>query len=386
MASDTDIKVDVADALDGIHERKTGKPLLDLGIVDKVEVKDGKVVIDLLFPDDWEPVRRHLVEDAIYEAVGDVEDLVDMMLESHTQSGEGVVFPKSEEKMSDVPPPPAQADRGAVGGRPGLPGVGAVIAVASGKGGVGKSTVACNLALALDKLGYRVGLLDIDIYGPSLPTLMGIEGRPMLKDKKILPMKAYGVSVMSLGFMMEEDAPVIWRGPIVTGIIRQFLQDVNWGGTDYLIIDLPPGTGDAQLTLAQTAPLDGAIVVTTPSDLALIDAARGLEMFRTLNVEVLGIIENMSYYVCPSCEEKHYIFGEGGGKREAERLGIDLLGEIPLDGRLRREGDRGKPIVAVDENALASKAFISLAEQMVKKVPLQGEDSAKKGLFSFVKS
>lgn len=291
-----------------------------------------------------------------------------------------------------------------------------MIAVASGKGGVGKSTVAVNLALALAKLGHNVGLLDIDIYGPSLPTLLGIKERPAVRERRIVPIQAAGLRLMSLGFLMEDDTPVIWRGPIVTGIIRQFLQDVDWSGVDYLIVDMPPGTGDAQLSLAQTVPVDGAVVVTTPSDLALIDAARGLQMFRTLDVDVIGLVENMSYHVWPGLEAAReavsalraegkassekldalervleeqgrlYLFGEGGGRREAERLGIPLLGEIPLDGRVRAGGDRGEPIVLGDAQSPVTAAFLELAKRVTDVKPLGAGTTARKGAFSFMKS
>jgi ATP-binding protein involved in chromosome partitioning len=263
--------------------------------------------------------------------------------------------------------------------------------VASGKGGVGKSTVAVNLALALQKLEYRVGVLDIDIYGPSLPTLLGVTGRPAVSNRRILPLEASGLRIMSLGFLMEEDAPVIWRGPIVTGIIRQFLRDVDWSGLDYLIIDMPPGTGDAQLALAQTVPVDGALVVTTPSDLALIDAARGLQMFKTLNVEVLGIVTNMARFIVPTSGEEFFIFGEPEQVvREAARLETTVLGEIPLDTQVRRGGDEGAPVVLADPDSPVSQAFIELARTLVEMRPV-GEaagdpESPKKGLFSFLKS
>ena len=267
-------------------------------------------------------------------------------------------------------------------------GVGKVIAVASGKGGVGKSTVAVNLALGIQKLGFRVGLLDVDIYGPSLPTLLGINERPAVRDRRIVPIDAEGLRVMSLGFLMEEDTPVIWRGPIVTGIIRQFLRDVDWSGLDYLIVDMPPGTGDAQLALAQTVPVDGALIVTTPSELALVDAARGLQMFKTLNVDVLGMVSNMSKFIAPDGSE-HYIFGKDGAEREAKRLETPLLGEIPLDTKVREGGDRGRPVVVGEPESAVTKAFLELARQIVALRPLEAKEEGepkKKGLFSFLKS
>lgn len=398
MATDSDLKLAIVDALDGAKDPKTEKSLLDTQLIEGVEVDDGVVTIKLESPGDRSKNERWALEEVIYGAVEAVDNVKDVTIEVFTKDGTGVspqsgVAPRSGSGHSHGPAEghshgPAAGGAGGVPSQRQVEGVKCIIAVASGKGGVGKSTVACNLALAMQSLGHKVGLLDIDIYGPSLPTLLGIEGRPKVKDRRILPLKAYGLNVMSLGFLLEDDAPAIWRGPIVTSIIRQFLQDVDWRGTDYLILDLPPGTGDAQLTLAQSVPLDGAVVVTTPSDLALIDAARGLQMFNTLNVDVLGIVENMSHFVCDNCDEKHYIFGQGGGAREAKRLDTELLGEIPLDSKVRAGGDAGKPVMAVDPESPTSKAFVELAQTVIRLRPLDGEASEgkKKGLFSFLRS
>jgi ATP-binding protein involved in chromosome partitioning len=257
------------------------------------------------------------------------------------------------------------------GGQKGmLPGVTYKIAVASGKGGVGKSTVSTNLALALRALGYTVGLLDADIYGPSQQMMLGIEGRPQIdnEDGKILPMENHGIKTMSLGLITDPDTPVIWRGPMVMKALDQFLVDVKWGTLDFLIIDLPPGTGDAQLTLTQKVPLTGAVVVTTPQDVALIDARKGLAMFRKVQVPVLGIIENMSFFVCRHCGERDEIFGHGGGQRTATMLGVPFLGEIPLDPKVVVGGDSGQPIVVLDPESPAAAAFRSLAAQIVEQV------------------
>ncbi len=227
-----------------------------------------------------------------------------------------------------------------------LPGVRSTLAVASGKGGVGKSTVAINLALSLVESGARVGVLDADVYGPSLPLLTGVSGQPQTRDKRIFPHDALGMKVMSIGFFLTDASPVIWRGPMVHGLIRQFLTDVEWGELDYLIIDMPPGTGDAALTLTQMAPLSGAVIVTTANDLSLIDARKGLEMFRKVEVPVLGIVENMSYFTPPDLpDRKYYLFGEGGGKRVADEIGVPFLGEIPIDPRVAEGGDGGRPIL-----------------------------------------
>ena len=228
-----------------------------------------------------------------------------------------------------------------------IPGVAAVIAVASGKGGVGKSTTALNLALGLRDLGLRVGLLDADIYGPSVPRLTGINEKPQLDDnRKMIPIQRFGLAIMSIGFLVEEDTAMIWRGPMVMSAITQMLRDVAWGTLDILVVDMPPGTGDAQLTLAQNVPLKGAVIISTPQDLSLIDARRGLAMFKKVNVPVLGIVENMSYFQCPECGTRSDIFGHGGARHEAERLGVPFLGEIPLHMSIRTTSDDGNPVVA----------------------------------------
>jgi ATP-binding protein involved in chromosome partitioning len=243
-----------------------------------------------------------------------------------------------------------------------LPEVRLKIAVASGKGGVGKSTVAANLALALHRQGSKVGLLDADIYGPSQQMMMGCTERPRVTAaEKILPVDGHGVQVMSLGFLMEPDTPVIWRGPMVMKALQQFLEDVEWGALDVLVVDLPPGTGDAQLTITQLLPLDGAIIVTTPQDVALIDARKGLAMFQKVNVPVLGIIENMATFVCPHCGKESEIFKRGGGRRTAERLGVPFLGEIPIDPAVVVGGDAGTPIVMSHPDSGAAKAFTAVA-------------------------
>jgi len=243
-----------------------------------------------------------------------------------------------------------------------LPGVGKVIAVASGKGGVGKSTVAVNLALTLKLRGNRVGLLDADVYGPSIPLMMGTEATPRAgHDKKIHPVEQYGVSLISMGFFLDDQSPVVWRGPIVMGIIRQFLRDVIWGELDYLVVDLPPGTGDVALTLAQEIPLHGGVIVSTPQDVALLDVNRGIAMFRQVHVPVLGVIENMSYYLCPHCGEREDIFGHGG----VEKTGLEVLGEIPLVEEIRTGSDAGKPIVTQHQEHPVSQVFQTIATRVM---------------------
>jgi ATP-binding protein involved in chromosome partitioning len=260
-------------------------------------------------------------------------------------------------------------DAKTLGGKPLLPGIGAVVAVASGKGGVGKSTTAVNLALALARLGQRVGLLDADIYGPSQPRMLGIAGRPRSPDgKKLLPMENYGVRVMSMGFLVDEDAPMIWRGPMVQSAIQQMLSEVEWGELDFLVVDLPPGTGDAQLTMAQRVPLAGAVIVSTPQDIALLDARKALNMFRKVDVPVLGILENMSYFVCPHCGGRAEIFSHGGARRTAEKFGVDFLGEIPLDLMIREETDAGRPPVVSHPDGPQARAYLEVAEAVLAKL------------------
>ena len=240
----------------------------------------------------------------------------------------------------------------------GVPGVDNIIAVASGKGGVGKSTTAVNLALALKDHGLRVGILDADIYGPSMPRLLGLKGQPQqIAGNKLAPMEAYGLKVMSMGFLVDEETPMIWRGPMVMSALSQMLKDVAWGELDVLVVDMPPGTGDAQLTMAQQVPLAGAVIVSTPQDLALIDARKGLNMFRKVNVPVLGIVENMSTFVCPHCGEPSNIFGHGGARAEAARLGVPFLGEVPLTLAIRETSDEGRPVVATDPSSAGAAAF-----------------------------
>lgn len=249
-----------------------------------------------------------------------------------------------------------------------LPNVKYTIAVASGKGGVGKSTVSVNLALALAKLGYKVGLLDADIYGPSIPLMMGIKGKPQIfqdeGSNKMVPLENYGIKLMSIGFLIDDENPVIWRGPMASGAVKQFMSDVDWGELDYLIYDLPPGTGDIQLTLVQTIPLSGAIIVTTPQEVSLIDAKKGLKMFHKVNVPVYGIVENMSYFIAPDTGNRYDIFGSGGGEKLSKELDTAFLGGIPIDPRIREGGDSGKPIVVDLPEIEESKIIIKIAEKL----------------------
>jgi ATP-binding protein involved in chromosome partitioning len=280
-----------------------------------------------------------------------------------------------DQRRAGGPAPRSQPPQGHEA-RTALPGIGAVVAVASGKGGVGKSTTSVNLALALTRLGQRVGLLDADIYGPSQPRMLGITGKPRSPDgKKLTPMENYGVRVMSMGFLVDEDAPMIWRGPMVQSAIQQMVGDVEWGELDVLVVDLPPGTGDAQLTMAQRVPLAGAVIVSTPQDIALLDARKALNMFRKVDVPVLGIIENMSYFLCPSCGHRSEIFSHGGARATAEKYGVDFLGEIPLDLTIREHTDAGRPPVVSQPDGPQAAAYLSIARSVIAK--LAGESTTR---------
>ena len=271
---------------------------------------------------------------------------------------------------SPAPGPKAQAARTAQG----IPGVKTIVAVASGKGGVGKSTTSANLALALRNLGQRVAVLDADIYGPSMPRLFGLKQKPeVIEGKTMRPLEAFGLKIMSIGFLVEEETPMIWRGPMVMSAITQMLREVAWGEVDIMIVDMPPGTGDAQLTMAQSVPLAGSVIVSTPQDLALIDARRGIAMFRRTEVPILGIVENMSTFVCPHCGTKTDIFSHGGARHEAERLGVPYLGEVPLALAIRETSDDGRPIVVADPQGPHAQAYTEIARRLM--ATLQGSRS-----------
>ncbi len=324
------------------------RDIVSFGLIKGVEIKEKTIHISIAYTTE-PPEKRSQIEQLIRESIRPIF--------SNT-----IQF-----NMIENPVRPA-ADRATLEQKP-VPGVKTIIAVASGKGGVGKSTVAVNLACALQIIGKKVGLLDCDIYGPSIPMMMGIQERPALTPtNRLIPHFKHGVHMMSLGFFMEGDNPVIWRGPMVTGAIRQLLYDTEWKDLDVLIVDLPPGTGDAQLSLVQLVPLRGAVIVTTPQDVALIDAKKGVVMFQKLNVEILGMIENMSYFVCPHCQEKTDIFREGGGHREAERMKVPFLGKIPLEAAVRAGGDEGVPIVVRDTSSVITKAFLEAAKVVSQKI------------------
>ena len=329
-----------------------GVSLTSANVLSAISVTDGKVFfsinVDAAEARAWETVRAQ-AEAAVRAIPGVTTAMIALTAERKPGSPRPEPAPAPHRHAHGVQP--ASAHRPPQGPSPmskqaEIPGVAAVIAVASGKGGVGKSTTALNLALGLRDLGLRVGLLDADIYGPSVPRLTGINEKPQLDDnRKMIPINRFGLSIMSIGFLVEEDTAMIWRGPMVMSAITQMLRDVVWGTLDILVVDMPPGTGDAQLTLAQNVPLKGAVIISTPQDLSLIDARRGLAMFKKVNVPVLGIVENMSYFQCPQCGTRSDIFGHGGARHEAERLGVPFLGEIPLHMSIRTTSDEGNPVV-----------------------------------------
>jgi len=327
-----------------------GMALTEAQVLSPISVSDGKVFfsinVDATEARAWESVRAQ-AEAAVRAIPGVTVAMIALTAERKPGSA---AAPPPHRHPQGVPPVsshrPPQGPASPMSKQSEIPGIAAVIAVASGKGGVGKSTTALNLALGLRDLGLRVGLLDADIYGPSVPRLTGIREKPQLNpDKKMIPIARFGLAIMSIGFLVEEDTAMIWRGPMVMSAITQMLRDVAWGTLDILVVDMPPGTGDAQLTLAQNVPLKGAIIISTPQDLSLIDARRGLAMFKKVNVPVLGIVENMSYFQCPHCGTRSDIFGHGGARHEAERLAVPFLGEIPLHMSIRATSDSGNPVV-----------------------------------------
>jgi ATP-binding protein involved in chromosome partitioning len=332
-------KEQVLDALAGVIDPERGQSVVALEMVSGIVIKGSNVGFALeVDPSEAgakEPVRL-ACEKAVLALPG-VTSATAVLTAERAPGSSQAARPGASPMARGAP----ATDPATLGGKSGLPGIRSVIAVASGKGGVGKSTTSVNLALALSRLGQRVGLLDADIYGPSQPRMLGITGKPRSADgKKLMPMSNYGVRVMSMGFLVDEDAPMIWRGPMVQSAIQQMITDVEWGELDFLVVDLPPGTGDAQLTMAQRVPLAGAVIVSTPQDIALLDARKALNMFRKVDVPVLGMIENMSYFVCPHCGGRNEIFSHGGARRTAEKFGVDFLGEIPLDLMIREETGR----------------------------------------------
>ena len=354
---------DVLAALNAVKS-PDGTPITGTGKLSDVVVSDGKVffsiTVDAGIVPQWEPVRK-----AAEAAVRTVPGVKSAMVALTGERAGGGAAPRPQPPQGGHGAPGhAHAPRGERAVQ-GPPGVAAIVAVASGKGGVGKSTTAVNLALGLRDLGLKVGMLDADIYGPSVPKLLAIRGRPeTLGGNRLKPMTGYGLTVMSIGFLVAEDTPMIWRGPMVMSALTQMLREVEWGTLDVMIVDMPPGTGDAQLTIAQQVPLAGAVIVSTPQDLALIDARRGVEMFKRVNVPLLGIVENMSYFVCPKCGERHDIFGHGGAHAEADKLGVPFLGEVPLHMTIRETSDAGRPVVATEPDGPHAKVYREIAARV----------------------
>ena len=334
-------------ALSKVTDPATGQDLVSLNFVRDLKVNSGTITLDLVINTPASPRKRLVADNArdVLKALPGVER-VDLHLKV------------------EIPKP------GGVEGKQSVPGVANIIAVSSGKGGVGKSTVAVNLAVALAKFGARVGLLDTDVYGPNVPIMVGLSQEPVVKSQRLLPLAAYGLKVMSLGFLNPGDRPVVWRGPMLHTAVRQFLYDVEWGELDYLVVDMPPGTGDAQLSLAQLVPVQGAVLVTTPQAVALGDVRKAYRMFEQVHVPILGIVENMSYFVCPNCSEKHEIFGSRGGEELARTFGSTLLGRIPFSIDIREGGDAGLPIVAGTPESPQSLAFLEIADNVASQVGL----------------
>lgn len=337
---------EILKALGKVMDPELGKDLVTLNMIRDVLVQGGKVSFKLMLTTMACPLKKELEANAI-NAVKAMPGVTDVKIET------GAEVPKSKGLPNKTP----------------IPGVKNTIAVASGKGGVGKSTVAVNLALALAKTGAKVGILDADVFGPSLPTMMGLhEPLNATPQERLVPLEKWGMKLVSVGFMLDEETPLIWRGPLVMQLVKQFLTGVEWGELDYLVIDLPPGTGDAQLTLVQTIPLTGAVIVTTPQDVALIDARRAIKMFQEVKVPVMGIIENMSFFACPHCGKKSEIFSHGGGEKTSERYHVPFLGKIPIDIAIREGGDSGVPIVESSPESVHSQAFVKIAQSVASRI------------------
>ena len=347
----------VLQALSSVPVGSGGVNLVASGRLSDVVVNEGRVMFSITIT----PAEAPLMEPVRQAAEAAVKRLPGITGVFATLTADRPASSAPSAPSHAAPPPRAAAQ--AKSQR--IPGVKHVIAVASGKGGVGKSTTACNLALGLKAHGLKVGLLDADIYGPSIPKLLGLHGKPQLLEGRMLePLEAYGIKVMSIGFLVDEEAAMIWRGPMVMSAITQMLREVAWGDLDVLVVDMPPGTGDAQLTMAQATPLAGAIIVSTPQDLALIDARRGVSMFKRVEIPILGVVENMATFVCPHCGQSSHIFGHGGARAEAERMGVPFLGEVPLNMTIRELSDSGRPVVVADPDGPHAAIYKGMARQI----------------------
>jgi ATP-binding protein involved in chromosome partitioning len=345
----------VAAALTRVRNDRVGSDVLSAGMVRDLQVEaDGRVSFSFLLSRD-DPAT--IVREA-RRAVQDVAGVTDVHIDVVEPRAQAA--PEGTRPVAHAAHPPHAA--------PAAEDLGHIVAISSGKGGVGKSTIAANLAVQLARQGKRVGIMDADVYGPNIPRMFGVNEKPPVQDGKIIPLERHGVKLISLGFLVDRDAPAIWRGPIVTKIIQQFLRDVRWGKLDYFVVDLPPGTGDAQLSLAQSVQLDGAIIVTTPQEVAIGDALRGAKMFERVSVPVLGIVENMSWFACPHCGERTEIFLGGGGKRLADELGIPLLGQIPLQAGMADLADAGQPIVEAQPDSPAGRALAAMTREVESRI------------------
>jgi len=353
--SDSELRQAVLKALDQVIDPVSGRTVVHQDMIAGLVVKDGHVGFVVEVPagrgPQSEPLRK--ICEAMALGVKDVKSVTAVLTAHEDAPGSSHQHPPRP-AVKRRPPLPQQ----------GIPGVAAVIAVASGKGGVGKSTVAVNLALSLSRLGLKVGLMDADIYGPSVPRLLDIREKPDSDGKKLIPIAKYGLAAMSLGFLLQEDEAAIWRGPMVQSALMQMLNDTKWGELDVLVLDMPPGTGDAQLTITQRVPLKGAVIVSTPQDIALIDARKGIAMFQKVQVPILGVVENMSQFICPDCGSRHDIFGHGGAQDTARTLGVPFLGEIPLVPRIRETSDAGTPVSAALPDGPEAEAFLAVARQV----------------------
>jgi ATP-binding protein involved in chromosome partitioning len=347
---------EILKALSGVQEPELHRDLVSLNMIRDLHIRSRAVQFTVMLTTPACPLRSR-IERECREAVLAVPDVKDVTIKFDADVVRDARF----------------------GGQTNLP-FRNTIAVASGKGGVGKTTCAVNLAIALHRLGATVGLMDADIYGPNVPMMMGVEGRPRVQGQRLRPMEAYGLKMMSMGFLVNPNQPVVWRGPMLHKALEQFLSDVEWGDVDYLVIDLPPGTGDVQLSLAQLLPLTGAVIVTTPQDVALADVRKGMAAFNQLQVPLLGVIENMSYFVCAHCGQRTDIFSHGGGRRAAEELNISFLGEVAIDPAIRAGGDDGQPIVAVAHHSPQAKAFVDIAGQLAAKISVLNMQRQAQGL------
>ncbi len=345
--------------------------IVSLGLVSNIIENDGTVVFSIKMPKEYQGDATAL-RDAAKNAVAAIDGVKKVLLAFTTEGSEQFDPSQQPPKLSrkkeralgpDLRPAPGS-----------IPGVRTILAVASGKGGVGKSTTATNLAVAMRALGLKVGLLDADIYGPSIPRLLNMTGRPEIENDRIVPMAKYGLKVMSMGFLQDEESPVIWRGPMVVSALMQMVREVDWGVLDVLVLDMPPGTGDSQLTMAQQVPLTGAVIVSTPQDLALVDARKGLKMFKNVDVPILGIIENMSTFICPHCGESSDIFGHGGAEEESHKLGVPFLGAIPLHMDIRRHSDAGTPVVMSEPDGPHATIFKKIAMRIAARMLPEDDD------------